>query len=129
MRTFTRLFLAALLLVIAAPAYSAMAVQVFVCEFHDETTEEQVLEMTSAWYKAAQGVPGGKDMEVYVRFPVAEGPQSEGDFVFSIAVPSFADWGAFTDAYEGSAASEVDDDFDDLVDCGDSTLWEATKIK
>jgi len=129
MKTFTLSILAALLLIIAAPAYSARAVQVFVCEFHDDTTEEQVLEMTSAWLKAAKGVAGGKDMEVFVRFPVAEGPQSEGDFVFSIAVPSFADWGKFTDAYEGSAASEVDDDFDDLVDCGDSTLWEATRIQ
>jgi hypothetical protein len=129
MKIFTHSVLVALLLIIAAPAYSARAVQVFVCEFHDDTTEEQVLEMTAAWLKAAKGVAGGKNMEAYVRFPVAEGPQSEGDYVFSIAVPSFAEWGEFTDAYEGSAASKVDDDFDNLVDCGDSTMWEATKIQ
>ena len=129
MKTFTISLIAALLLIIAAPAYSARAVQVFVCEFVDDTTEEQVLEMTATWLKAAQGVPGGKDIEVFVRFPVAEGPQSEGDFVFSVAVPSFADWGKFTDAYDDSAASVVDDDFDELVECGDSTLWEATRIQ
>ena len=132
MKTFTQSVLVAMLLVVAAPAYSdahSRAIQVFVCEFNEGAIEEQVLAMASTWLKAAKGMPGGKNMEAMIRFPEAEGPQAEGDFVFYIATPTFAEWGAFTDAYEGSAASKVDDDFDDLVQCGDSTIWEGIKIK
>jgi hypothetical protein len=131
MKTFTLSVLVAILL-FAAPVYSdseMRAVQVFVCEFGEDTIEEQVLELASAWLKAAKGMPGGKDLTVAVRFPVAEGIQDAGDFLFYITAPSFADWGAFTDAYEGSAASEVDDQFEDLVECGDSTVWEGHIIK
>lgn len=132
MKTLTHSILVALLLFIAAPAYSvsnSIAVQVFVCEFGEDTIEEQVLEMASVWLKAAKAMPGGKGMEVALRFPVAEGPQGEGDFVFYFITPTFSDWGAFTDAYEGSAASEVDDQYEDLVECGDSTIWEGHRIK
>jgi len=120
-----------MLLLAAAPAYSGSemrAVQVFVCEFGEDTLEEQVLDLASTWLKAAKGMPGGKNLEVAVRFPVAEGIQDAGDFLFYITTPTFAEWGAFTDAYEGSAASEVDDKFEDLIECGDSTVWEGFRI-
>ena len=132
MKTFIRSTLVALLLIIAAPAYSessSIAVQVFVCEFGEDTLEEQVLEMASVWLKAAKGMPGGKNMEVAVRFPVAEGIQDAGDFLFYITTSTFTEWGAFTDAYEGSAAEEVDDQYEDLLECGDSTIWEGHRIK
>ena len=132
MKTFTYSVLVFLLLCIAAPAYSdskSLAVQVYVCEFGEETIEEQVLEMASVWLNAAKKLPGGKNMEVAVRFPVAEGIQDAGDFLFYFITPTFADWGVFTDAYEGSAASEVDDQFEDLIECGDSTIWEGHRIK
>ena len=131
MKTLTLSVLVAMLLVVAAPAYSGSemrAVQVFVCEFGEDTLEEQVLELASTWLKAAKGMPGGKNLEVAVRFPVAEGIQDAGDFLFYITTPTFAEWGAFTDAYEGSAASEVDDKFEDLIECGDSTVWEGFRI-
>ena len=132
MKTFTLSVLVAILLLATAPVYSdseMRAVQVFVCEFGEDTLEEQVLELASTWLKAAKGMPGGKNLEVAVRFPVAEGIQDAGDFLFYLTTPSFAEWGAFTDAYEGSAASEVDDQFEDLVECGDSTIWEGFRIK
>ena len=132
MKTVTRSILAALLLIIAAPAYSdseMRVIQVFVCEFGEDTVEEQVLELASTWLKAAKGMPGGKNLEVAVRFPVAEGIQDAGDFIFYITTSTFAEWGAFTDAYEGSAAEEVDDQFEDLIECGDSTIWEGHRIK
>ena len=132
MKIFARSILIALLLIIAAPAYSdtgTKAVQIFNCDFNEGAIEEDVLKMASTWLKAAKGMPGGENMEAAMRFPVAEGSDSVGNFVFYISTPTFAEWGAFTDAYEGSAASTVDDEFDDLVDCGDSTVWEMRKIK
>jgi hypothetical protein len=129
MKTFTRSILVSLFLIIAAPAFSAIgpglqAVQIFVCEFNDDATAEQVMEMSAAWHKAATKVKGGENMSVYIRFPIAEGSAGEGDFRFVITTPTFAEWGAFTDAYEGSAVSKVDEQFDNLADCGQSTMWE-----
>lgn len=132
MKTFTRSILVSLLLIIAAPAYSAsdlQAIQIFDCTFNDDATPDQVMEMASAWLKAAKGIKGGKNMDAYIRFPVAEGPGGEGDFRFVITTPSFEEWGAFTDAYEGSAVAKVDEEFDNLADCPDSTLWEGLKIQ
>ncbi|MFC1776982.1 hypothetical protein ACFL3I_06535 [Pseudomonadota bacterium] len=129
--TITQLILMTLLMIIAIPAYSAnlQAIQIFNCEFNDDATAEQVMAMASSWLKAAKGMPGGKNLDAYIRFPIAEGSDAEGDFRFVIATPSFAEWGAFTDAYEGSAAAKVDEEFNNLADCADSTMWEGLQIQ
>jgi len=132
MKTFTRSTFVSLLLIIAAPAYSAsglQAIQIFNCTFNDDATPDQVMAVASAWLKAAKGMDGGASMDAYIRFPVAEGTGGEGDFRFVITTPSFAEWGAFTDAYEGSEAAKVDEKFDNLTDCTASTLWEGLKIQ
>ena len=132
MKTIVRLTLVTLLLLIAAPAYSAsglQALQIYVCEFNDDATAEDVMAMASAWLKAAKTLPGGKNMQAFIRFPVAEGKGDEGDFRFVISTPTFAEWGQFTDAYEGSAAAKVDDEWDNLSDCGESSLWEGIFIE
>ena len=132
MKTFARLTLISLLLLIAAPAYSAsglQALQIFVCEFNDDATAEDVMAMASAWLKAAKTMPGGKNMQAFIRFPVAEGQSDEGDFRFVISTPTFAEWGQFTDAYEGSAAAKIDDEWDNLSDCGESSIWEGIFIE
>lgn len=132
MKTFARAVLVSLFLCIAAPAYSAsglQAIQIFVCEFNGDTTADEVMVMASAWLKAAKGMKGGKNLDAYIRFPIAEGGDAKGDFRFVITTPTFEEWGAFTDGYEGSPASKVDDEFDNLVDCPDSTMWEGIQIK
>ena len=132
MKTFARSIIISLLLIIAAPAYSnsgLQAIQIFVCEFNDDATADQVLAMASTWLKAAKGMKGGKNLDAYIRFPVAEGSDAKGDLRFVITTPTFEEWGAFTDAYEGSPASKVDEQFDNLVDCADSSMWEGLKIK
>jgi hypothetical protein len=135
MKTFTRSILVALLLIIAAPAYSApgtQAIQIFVCEYSEDNENanaDTLFAMASTWLKAAKTMPGGKGMKAFIRFPITEGAQGEGDFRFVISTPTFAEWGAFTDAYEGSAASKVDDEFDNLADCGNSTMWEGQFIE
>ena len=132
MKIFARTLLISLLMIIAVPAYSSadtQAIQIFNCEFNDDATADQVLKMASSWLKAAKGMPGGKNLNAFIRFPIAEGSDNEGDFRFVIATPSFAEWGAFTDAYEGSAAAKVDEDFENLADCADSTMWEGLMIE
>jgi hypothetical protein len=130
MKTFARLVLVSLMLMIAAPVYAQMqAIQIFNCEFNGETEVDDVMAMAATWLKAAKNTKGGENINAYIRFPVAEGKSNEGDFRFVITAPTFAEWGAFTDAYETSAAADVDDEMDNLVDCGESTIWEGMQIK
>lgn len=132
MKTFSRTIIVALLLLVAAPAFAGPAMQVaqiFNCEFNEEATAEQVLKVAKVWLDAAKDTKGGENMMVAVRFPIAEGMGNEGDFRFVISTPTFAEWGAFTDAYEGSAVSKVDEQLFDLADCGESTLWEGLILK
>ena len=65
MKIFARTILVSLLLIIAAPAYSnsgLQAIQIFVCEFNDDATADQVMAMASTWLKAAKGMKGGKNL-------------------------------------------------------------------
>lgn len=131
MKTIIRTILISFLMIFASPAFSnadLQAIQIFNCHFNDDATTEQVMEMASKWLKAAKTVEGGENLNAYIRFPVAEG-DSDIDFKFVITTPSFKEWGAFTDAYEGSAASKVDDENEDLVDCFKSTIWEGIQVK
>jgi len=47
--------------------------------------------------------------------------------LYVVTAPSFAEWGAFMDSYEGSAAAKVDNKFAEIADCPDSALWESIK--
>lgn len=122
------LIMVATLLAFAAPAYSGSAMQIFLCNQDDETTDEQVDEIASAWLKAAKSMKGGENLQAYLRFPIAA-DIGEYDFSFVLIAPSFADWGAFTDAYAGSPAEEVDDKFEEIADCTKSTMWESFEVK
>ena len=127
MKIFSRSLLASLLLIIAAPAFSdtkMSAVQIFECEFNGDAGAAQLLEVTAGWIKAARDTKGGKDIDVAIRFPIAEGGEADGDFRFVIVFPSFSAWGAFTDAYEGSEVEGADKNLFKIADCGQSTIWE-----
>jgi hypothetical protein len=133
MKTITRSILVSLLLIIAAPAYSdsSHVLQIFRCEFNDEkTTEAEVLELAATWLKAAKQMKGGENMKLVIRFPIAVGAGGVGDFTWVISTPTFAEWGEFTDAYDGSEVSKIDDQlFGNLADCGQSSIWEGTVMK
>jgi hypothetical protein len=130
MKTMTRSILISLLLITAAPAYSdsSHVLQIFRCEFNDEnTTEGEVLELAATWLKAAKQMKGGENMKLVIRFPIAVGAGGVGDFTWVISTPTFTEWGEFTDAYDGSEVSKIDDQlFGNLADCGQSSIWEGT---
>ena len=46
-----------------------------------------------------------------------------------MVLPDFAEWGAFTDAYEASKIAEIDDEFEKIADCNDSAVWEGEWVK
>ena len=123
--------LVSLFVIMASPAYSdsGMAIQIFECQFENDATADQLLDVAADWLKAAQKTAGGKNIDVGIRFPIAEGGEADGDFRFVIMAPSFAEWGKFTDAYEGSEVAGVDAKLYELADCGQSTIWEGMIIK
>ena len=98
------------------------------CDQDDEATDEQLEELASEWLKRAKEIKGGDKLEAYLRFPIAANV-GEHDFAFVLVAPSFEEWGAFTDAYEGSAAQEIDEELNELADCTKSTIWESFEVK
>ena len=129
MKKIMGLMLVAVLLIAAAPAYSARASQVFSCEMDDDATEDQVKAGAAKWLKAAKGQKGGENLEAWVYFPVAVDKMGEMDVLFVVVAPSFEEWGVFWDAYEGSPANKVDIENEEFAVCPNSALWESVEIK
>ncbi len=127
MKTFIRLMIISMLMVVASPAYSE-AIQIFNCEYEGDATEDDVFEMAGKWLAAAKTMKGGEKLQIFVRFPVAASVD-DIDFKFVLVTPNFADWGAFTDAYDLSKLQEIDDELFKVADCNDASLWEGEAIK
>jgi len=128
LNTVVRLMIVSMLMIVAAPAYSGSAMQIFHCEQDDDATDEDIDKIASEWLKAAKGMKGGEQLEAYLRYPIAAGA-GEHDFTFVLIAPSFEEWGVFTDGYEGSPAQDVDEKWNELADCLDSTVWESQKVE
>ena len=128
MKSVIRIFIIATLLVFAAPAHSA-ALQLFNCELTDDATTDDVFEMAAKWLKVAKTLKGGENLKVYIRHPIAASTD-DIDFKLVIGLPTFAEWGEFTDAYEGAdSIAAADDEFEKIADCNDSAMWEGAEIK
>jgi hypothetical protein len=128
MNTIVRLMLVSLLVVVAAPSSAEEAWHVYQCEVLDETTEDQIIELASKWLAAARTMKEFEAAELYVFFPVAA-QMGASDFRMLVKVPSFAAWGALWDAYDDSAAADVEDQWSTMFDCPDSWLFEGFKIE
>jgi len=128
MKTIVGLMLVFMLMITAAPAYSAEVVQIFNCEQDEDATDEAIKAVAAEWFEAAKKMKGGEQLEVYVRFPIV-GHMGEKDFSFILRAPSLEEWSVFTSGYKDSALQEIDDRLDELCDCPDSSLWEIEKLK
>jgi len=122
MKTLVRLIIISLFMVIASPVY-AEAIQIFNCEYEGDATEDDVNAMAGKWLAAAKTLKGGKNLRIYIRYPVAASVD-DIDFKFVLTTPDFAQWGAFTDAYELSKLEEIDDELEKIATCDDASLWE-----
>lgn len=127
MKTIVGLVLTSMLAIVAAPALSATAVQMWKCEMEDGTSEADVTTGASEWLSAARTMKGGEKLEASVHFPVAVNNAGALDFMFMVVAPSFEEWGRFWDGYEGSPAAKLDNK--NIVACPDSAVWESIKIK
>jgi hypothetical protein len=112
----------------AAPVSADLATHIVLCDQDDDVTDDQVEAIVAEWYKAAKEVKGGENLELYLNFPIAA-KAGEVDFAMMLLAPNFGEWGDFMDNYPESAAEDIDDKYEDELDCGDGTLWESVKIK
>ena len=133
MNTITRWMLISVLtsvmMIAAAPAFSAQATQIFSCEQDDDTSEDDLRAQAQAWLKAARQMKGGAGIEAYLYFPVAVNAIRESDFFFVLVAPSFAEWGEFWDGYQGSPAAKVDAQNEGSgTVCPNSAVWESEKV-
>ena len=127
MKTLTRLAIISLFMLIASPVY-AEAIQIFNCQYEGDATEDDINAMAGKWLAAAKTLKGGKNLRIYVRYPVAASVD-DIDFKFVLTTPDFAEWGAFTDAYEMSILEEIDDELEKIAVCEDASLWEGGELK
>jgi hypothetical protein len=85
--------------------------------------------MASKWLNVAKTLKGGKNLQVFIRYPIAASTD-DIDFIFVLVTPTFAEWGVFTDSYEGSdSITDIDDEFEKIADCADSAMWEGAEVK
>ena len=124
-----RMMFASMLMVIAAPAYSATAVHVFACEQDDDATQASLDAAAINWLKAARTMKGGANLKATVYYPVAARMALENDLFFIVTAPSIAEWGEFWDGYAGSAAEKVDQENREIVICPSSALFESVEVK
>ena len=129
MRILLRLVLVSMLVIVAAPAYSGEAVQMWKCELDDDATEAQVKAMSAKWLDAVKKQPGGEQFEAYVLFPIAVNATGEMDVMFVVTAPTFEEWGKFWDGYGGSKAAELETKHNEAVICPDSVIWESFKVE
>ena len=127
MKTLTRLAIISLFMLIASPVY-AEAIQIFNCQYEGDATEDDINAMAGKWLAAAKTLKGGKNLRIYIRYPVAASVD-DIDFKFVLTTPDFAEWGAFTDAYEMSILEEIDDELEKIAVCEDASLWEGGELK
>ena len=128
MRMITRLIFVSILFLIAVPASADLATYIILCDQDEDVTDDQVEAIAAEWFKAAKEVKGGDNLQLYLNFPIAA-KSGEVDFAMMLIAPNFAEWGDFMDNYPESPAEDIDDKYEDEVDCGDATLWESVKMK
>jgi len=128
MKKFMLLMLTSMLMMVAAPAWSAAVLHAIQCEQEDELSDEKVEAISAEWLKAAKTIKGGENLKLRLQFPIAA-KMGEVDVVMLIVSPSFTEWGAFMDNYPGSAAEAVDEKYAEELDCGNGTLWESVLIE
>jgi len=128
MRIFTSLIIVSILMMVATPAWTDEAMHIVLCEQGDGVTDDQVEQMATKWFAAAKGVKGGENLVMRLNFPVAA-KAGEIDVAMMLLTPNFSEWGAFMDNYPNSPAEDVDDEFEEFLDCGDGSLWESVAVK
>jgi len=123
-----KVLIAILLMGFTTIVQASNVLQIWKCTTNEDSTGAEVEAVSAAWLKAARGMKGGDQLEVYLEEPIAAS-EIGGDFYFVLVAPSFEAWGVFNDGYEGSPAQKADEEFFKVASCSSSTLSLSTKVE
>ncbi|HKX57222.1 MAG TPA: hypothetical protein VJN01_14015 [Xanthomonadales bacterium] len=130
MRVTTRpaLFICALMTWIT-PAAANEFEQVWTCKIQPGHSLDEVRSVGTGWLQAARSMPGGKGLQLVIRWPIAV-PDSAEAFEFVIRAPSLQAWGKFYDTYDAdSPVGKADEVFAKVASCSGSTVWESISLE
>ena len=116
-----------LLIAFISPANADSLVQLWSCELKEGKSQAELMEVSVAWINAVKSMDGAEEFEGHLEFPIAS--DNLDVFTFVLIADNVKNWGAFEDAYQGSAAAEADEAWGDVADCSTSTLWNSVKIE
>ena len=115
------------LLMFAGTTSADGVTHVWACEFDDDTTYDQLVEVTKRWAAEARKIEGAEELEVYLEFPYAG--DDIGDFLFVMSTPTATAWGQFMDGYEGSGVEAIDDEWSELASCDEAVVFRAVSMQ
>jgi len=103
--------------------------QVWACSILPGHSLDEVRSAATGWLKAARTMPGGEELQLDIRWPIAV-PESAESFEFVIRSPSLQVWGKFYEGYDpGSPAGKADEVFATVASCSGSTVWESIPLQ
>lgn len=119
---------AAAMILIAAPASADSLVHMWHCQLNDDQTVAELEAVSADWLKAARGMKGGEEIEVYLEFPIAA-DAGDGQFSFVMIIADAKTWGIFMNDYDGSPAAEADEAWSEVAACSGSSVWASVEIE
>ena len=122
------LLTASVMFMFTIPVHADSVVQIWSCELHDGKTMADIVELSSAWLKAAKEMEGGEDLEVTLEFPMAANVSNDS-FNFVLTAADTKTWGVFMNDYSDSAATEVDEAWFEVASCSSSSLWNSIDME
>ena len=120
---------ASVMFLFTIPVHADSVIQIWSCELHDGKTMADIVELSSAWLKAAKEMEGGEDLELKLELPLAANVSNDS-FNFVLIAPDAKTWGVFFNiGYDDSAAAEVDEAWFEVASCSSSSLWNSIDME
>ena len=116
------------LVLLSGPLQADVLIHVWECEVEDDTTRAELEELSVAWTNAAKTIKGAEGLEVYLNYPIS-GDIGDGEFLFIMVMPSATAWGQFEDGYDGSEAAKVDETWEEIASCSETSLWSSVAMQ
>ena len=114
-------------LLVASLAAADGVTHVWECELEDDTSYDQIIEVTKRWAEAARKIEGAGEAAVYLEFPYAG--EEIGEFLFVMSTPNATAWGQFMDGYVGSGVEAIDEEWSELASCDEAVMFRSVSMQ
>lgn len=126
MRLLKSASLVGIALLLSAVANADSVIESWQCELKNDATFEDVQAINKKWLKwVNEHTEGGEISSSLGRAVVG----SLTRFIFVDSYPDLATWAAAKDVLDSDAADEIDDMFEDVMECKENRLWKMESTK